>query len=405
MINLKNKWIAATLLMALATTTLAPSAHAARKPNFGLYVQKYNIVVGTNADFLIHPTGEYEGIGDRRWKEVRDLYEPIYRKTDDMDTTVLELHEQGWVMIGYAAFSSVEARDEYLHDGMTPAQRTGTKLGLRIRGIDPYADPKGDPLHAAIWANATMVVEQEGYAFSRLETKKDRIIASDGRDRTVIRGQHRGSYGSVYGGGSSGRSSTGGEMRSDGSWDQDNQEVSASAGTDGASVEGSAGQAKGSNQDRTRYKENTRFSSVFAGMSEGGYEGSHSDTIETKSQHWATALIDKHVAHYDYMVTFWKKADVNKLVLGAFTETLPRDLMRQIGTRHARMVRAVIGGTPAYDADIWDGDILLAIDGEPIRGATGYGELLERHAGREVTLTVWREGQVFDLPVELNQPR
>ena len=76
-----------------------------------------------------------------------------------------------------------------------------------------------------------------------------------------------------------------------------------------------------------------------------------------------------------------------------------------IGTRHARMVRAVVGGTPAYDADIWDGDILLEIEGQPIRGESGYSELLEQHQGHEVSVTIWRDGDIFDLPVQLNNAR
>lgn len=390
---------------ALVVASLTPAAHAGRKPNFGLYVQNYQKVVGTNLDFLIHPTGEYLDVGAHKWKQVRDLYTPEYRSTDNMDLSVMELREQGYVMIGYAAFNSSEARENPLDSAVEPGARTGTILGLKMRGIDPHAPMEGDPIHAAIWANAAVVVVQKGYAFSRLETKMARIQTDDGRESTRMSGTRYGAYGGSYAGRSGGSSTTDGRSDSSGDWDENRQSVGASADATGGSVSGEASQGEGSSSDKTKYGEksnwNSNHSGAYAGRSGGGYD----DRVQTTSQHWATALVDKHVNHYDYMATYWKKADVDKFVFGAFTESVPRDLMREIGTRHARRVNAVVGGTPAFDADVWEGDILLAIGGEPVRGEQGYSDLLTQHAGREVTMTLWREGEVFDLPVELNNPR
>ena len=348
--KLTTSWrrrIAAALATTLIAGSLATPLHAARKPNFGLYVTKYQRVVPTNVDWLEHPTGEYVSVEEHKWKDMRELYSPRIENTDDMDTKVLELHEKGWVMIGYAAFSSAEAPPSPFEGKVNPGEVAGTRLGLRIRGHDPNMDMKGDPTHAAIWANASMVVIQEGYAFSRLETKMARIKTNEGKDTTRMSGGYQGSSRDVYAGRSGGSSSTSGRVDSSGNWDENHQEVSAGYGSTGGSVEGTAGQSEGSNSDKTRYKEDSRFSNSHSGGSAGRYQGSYDDTVTTTSNHWATALIDKHVNHYDYMVTFWKRARVDQFVLGALTETVPRDLMREIGTRHARRIRAVVGGTRA----------------------------------------------------------
>lgn len=121
------------------------------------------------------------------------------------------------------------------------------------------------------------------------------------------------------------------------------------------------------------------------------------------SKHWATALVDKHVDHYDMMATFWKKADPNRTVLGTLTEAVRRELWEKLGTRTGRVVTAVIGGSPAYVAEIWEGDILIAINGEKIAGEAGFGNLLQKYQGQEVTITLWRKGSFYDVIVPLNR--
>ena len=397
--------LAASATAALLVMTLAAPAHAGRKPNTGLYLSKYQMIVPTNADYLIHPTGRYVDPTSDKWKKVRTLYSPSIERTDDMDGTVLDLQEQGWVMIGYSAFGSHEAAEHPLTNAVEPGAAAGTKLGMRLRGYDPKMDMKGDPADAAIWANATKVVIQEGYAFSRVETRMARIQTDDGTETTEVSGYRDNRYTDAYAGQSEGNSDTRGESKTKGKWWEAHADVGASKGPLGSEVEGNVGGSMGGSTDKTRYKQNSRWDSSYSGGSAGRSSTDYGDSVRSTSRHWATTLIDKHVNHYDYMVTFWKKADVDKFVLGAFTEPIPRALTHEIGTRHGRQIRAVVGGSPAYDADLWDGDIVLAINGEEVRGASGFSGLLQRHRGEEATLTVWRAGRVADFPVHLNDPR
>jgi len=63
----------------------------------------------------------------------------------------------------------------------------------------------------------------------------------------------------------------------------------------------------------------------------------------------------------------------------------------------------VIGGSPAYLAEIWEGDVLIAINGQKIVGEAGYASLLQKYQGQEVTITLWRKGSFYDVTVPLNR--
>ena len=136
-------------------------------------------------------------------------------------------------------------------------------------------------------------------------------------------------------------------------------------------------------------------------MSGSGFSNFDMNTT-MRSKHWATSLVQDTVDHYEYMVTYWKRVKPHDMVLGVFTDPLPRDLWPLIGTRNARVVRSVVGDTPAYYAEMWEGDIIVAVNGEGIQGKRGFRQALDGNAGKEVTLTVYRTDRFYDIKVELN---
>jgi hypothetical protein len=310
-------------------------------------------------------------------------------------------------MIGYSAVGSNEA-DTTIQDemrAMSPTEQAGFKLGLRLRGIRVNADPVGDPKDAARWANAEVVVVQKNYAFTRKEIQKDRIVTDEGQETTRATGRTRSGHADRQDTETRGHSDTRGRSDTAGRFDENHWDVGAKAGYDKGAygeVSGEYGEDHGTNESHTRYGERTEYAEGTTSTSRGASYTDTDDTVSHDTKHWATALIDRHVDHYEYMVTFWKRADPNKVTLGAITEPARRELWTEIGTRHARAVSAVIGGSPAYLADVWEGDVLLAIDGERIAGEEGLSRLLELNRGRQVTLTLWRGGRTHDLTVRLN---
>ncbi|MFG6440452.1 PDZ domain-containing protein [Roseateles sp. LKC17W] len=66
------------------------------------------------------------------------------------------------------------------------------------------------------------------------------------------------------------------------------------------------------------------------------------------------------------------------------------------------VVRTVVEGTPAYLADVLPDDIIIAVDGNAVLGQAELSRLLTERAGREVTLTVYRNGTQRPIAVKLN---
>ena len=342
---------AVALLLAAAAAGRAEE----RKLDLGLYSQRYVMLLGTNEDWLVHPTGSYVDASDKK-RLKQTWYEPEYRETDDMDGEIQEMIERGYVMIGYAAFNTAEAaprlEDDPTYASMTPEEQGAYRLGLKLRGnLRSALNPVGDPRDAARWANASAVVLQRGFAFSRGKTTAHRVVANDVDDRTD------------------------------------------SGSTSYTEQRGRSFQEVGNTKGDSQWQADSQDGSVY--QEQGG-------SVRHQSRQHSTILLDQTVDHYDYFATFWKKADPRRVVFGGMTAPVPADLRREIGTRHGRMVSAVIGGTPAYDADIWEGDVLLEVQGERIVGEEGWNALLGRYQGQEVTVTLWREGETFAYPVRLN---
>ncbi|TFF07745.1 trypsin-like serine protease [Cellulosimicrobium terreum] len=71
-------------------------------------------------------------------------------------------------------------------------------------------------------------------------------------------------------------------------------------------------------------------------------------------------------------------------------------------TRRGAEVQEVTDGSPAADAGIRSGDVIVAIDGHPVGGAESLTAFVrERAAGAESKLTVVRDGKTLELDVTL----
>lgn len=91
-------------------------------------------------------------------------------------------------------------------------------------------------------------------------------------------------------------------------------------------------------------------------------------------------------------------------IVGAQTP-LPPALVAKLGRRDGLQVAQVITESPAAEAGLRRGDIVVAIDGERIASTTAVQRLMvEGVIGRRLEMTVWRNGalvDVFVLPREL----
>jgi S1-C subfamily serine protease len=66
-------------------------------------------------------------------------------------------------------------------------------------------------------------------------------------------------------------------------------------------------------------------------------------------------------------------------------------------------VSAVIQGSPAFKANILDGDIIIQIADQPVSDHQELSDYYVAHAGQKVTMKLIRNGQTLDVDVQLNE--
>lgn len=69
---------------------------------------------------------------------------------------------------------------------------------------------------------------------------------------------------------------------------------------------------------------------------------------------------------------------------------------KRIGTNSGLLVRVVIDGSTAFNADIFPGDILLTVANEKVLSQEQYTQLLNKYEGQSVTFYLDREGQPIE---------
>ncbi len=102
-----------------------------------------------------------------------------------------------------------------------------------------------------------------------------------------------------------------------------------------------------------------------------------------------------------------KYGEVRRGRIGVVVQDLTPDLAEALGiaAEGGAVVSQVQPGSPAERAGLRPGDVVVAIDGHPVRGATDLRNrigLAER--GTTVTLTVIRDGERLELPVTIGTP-
>ncbi len=104
-----------------------------------------------------------------------------------------------------------------------------------------------------------------------------------------------------------------------------------------------------------------------------------------------------------------------------FVEALPREALLDYEVRRAGDLITVQGPYPmpphvvqlapksaAYDIDLKQGDVIVAVDGDPIVAFSQLKEVVESSDGRVLELKVWRDGQLLDFalaPRRVDEPQ
>jgi regulator of sigma E protease len=81
------------------------------------------------------------------------------------------------------------------------------------------------------------------------------------------------------------------------------------------------------------------------------------------------------------------------------SEATSAERVGSIGVHPLVRVGLLVSGQPAEAAGLRVDDAILAIDGKPVRSFAEIPPIVAASVGRPMTFHLWREGQVFDVPI------
>jgi hypothetical protein len=136
----------------------------------------------------------------------------------------------------------------------------------------------------------------------------------------------------------------------------------------------------------------------------GGYgSGNYSSTgTITTPGGYSTYAIPYSVSRNTFFASYWVKQDTAKMRLGIRYSPLPDEVRRQLERNTGVIAQVVIKGTPAFRANILEGDVLLKIGGADIVDVPGFAAQLTQFAGKAVTIELIRHDQPRSIAVTLN---
>lgn len=113
-----------------------------------------------------------------------------------------------------------------------------------------------------------------------------------------------------------------------------------------------------------------------------------------------TTLVPVTTNRYQYGAVYFVKRDY---LLGANWRGLSDNERTQLQTNSGLYITSVVDDSPAFRNDILAGDILLQIDGNPIYGEANAERLLSSKRGRNVILSISRNGNIMRKEVILDR--
>lgn len=104
------------------------------------------------------------------------------------------------------------------------------------------------------------------------------------------------------------------------------------------------------------------------------------------------------------MTSLIERGEVRRGFLGVDVRNVDRDLAAAMGLSNTRgaLVNSAEPGLPAAEGGIEHGDVLIAVDDQPVASASDLRfKISRRQPGTVVRITLIRNGEVLELPVEL----
>lgn len=131
--------------------------------------------------------------------------------------------------------------------------------------------------------------------------------------------------------------------------------------------------------------------------------GANSTSTVTMPGGPTTYNIPYSVTRNDYVASYWVARDPHKMRLGTNTVPLPDDVRTRLQRNTGVYVPIVVRGTPAFNSNVLEGDVIVGINGADVSDPKGFTDQLTQYAGQTVKLSIIRGSEPVSISVKLNQ--
>ncbi len=129
-----------------------------------------------------------------------------------------------------------------------------------------------------------------------------------------------------------------------------------------------------------------------------GYSASYFGSSTTYGS--KTTYIPYSVDRYDYLATFWIRANVR---LGIHGRDLTPEERKSLGTNKGMCIAIVVRGSPAFESDLLPGDIMRKFNEVEIIDHDHFFNLLDSCQGRTIRLEILRQGKTILKEIKLRE--
>jgi serine protease Do len=110
------------------------------------------------------------------------------------------------------------------------------------------------------------------------------------------------------------------------------------------------------------------------------------------------------VSTVKFVIASLKNGQVNRGLFGAFVQPVTYDVAEAVGlpTPQGAFVSDVVPGSPAEQGGIQPGDVILKVNGQPIKDDYDCLQKVSTlPAGNDATFTIWRDGKTLTVKVKI----
>jgi hypothetical protein len=129
----------------------------------------------------------------------------------------------------------------------------------------------------------------------------------------------------------------------------------------------------------------------------GNYYG---NSTTTSPGTFSTQVVPVTVQRYQYEAGFFRKTKSS--IFGVVPQPLPPEIRQQLERNTGVVAWVVRTDSPAFNANILEGDVILKVNGEDVLSAKTFAEKNVELAGQKVEVEIWRNGQLKTFFVQFN---